>query len=158
MGNQLDPHVLRDAKKITATLEQGNFKEASNLLYQVAYFYPYQIADLLTYVFHRMPKDDQAESIVQVGIQRFVQIHKSYGETDIGWWYDTYQYILGGVCDHDFNLIAYYAQIYELLLTCAYFEEPSRATSIIKDAIRYLGGEHPLVAQLNQWVVDTPPT
>jgi hypothetical protein len=128
---------------------------AKDLLSQVDYFYPYQIADLLTYVFHRLPKDDQAESIVQIGMQRFISIHKSYGETDIGWWYDTYQYILGGVCDHGFDLIAYYAQIYELLLTCAYFEDSNRATSIIEDAIGYLGDQHSLIAQLNQWVADT---
>ena len=155
MGNQLDAHVLEDAKKITAHLEEGNWGDAIDFLGQVDYFYPYQIADLLSYVFRGLPKGEQAESFVQTGMHRFVRIHKSYGDTDIGWWFDTYQYIVSGLHDHDFDLAPYYVQIYELLLTCAYFEEADRAQSIIQDAVGYLGTEHPLIAQLNQWVADT---
>lgn len=151
MGNQLDPHVLEDYEKIINEMDQGNLTEVKGLIQQVNYFYPYQIADLLTYVFKSLPVDEQAESVVQIGIHRFVHIQKSYGETDISWWNDTYQYILSGVRDHGFDLMTYYAQIYELLLTCAYDEE-SRATSIIKHAVGYLGEEHPLIAQLKQWV------
>ena len=88
-------------------------------------------------------------------MQRFVHTHRSYGETDIGWWYDTYQHIVAGVCNHGFDLLPYYTQIYELLLTCAYFEDKDRAISIIHDAVGYLGEKHPLIEQLNQWVTDT---
>ena len=155
MGNQLDPHVLEDYEKIINEMDQGNLTEVKGLIQQVDYFYPYQIADLLTYVFKSLPVNEHAESVVQIGIQRFIHIHKSYGETDIGWWYDTYQYIVGNLSDQDFDLLPYYAQIYELLLTCAYFEDKDRAISIIDDAVGYLGEEHPLIAQLNQWVADT---
>ena len=73
MGNQLDPHVLEDAKKITAHLEQGKWEDANGILGQIDYFYPYQIADLLSYVFRGLPKEEQAESFVQTGMNRFTR-------------------------------------------------------------------------------------
>ena len=151
MGNRLDEHVLADYEKFNALLADGNWAEANNLVSQLNYSYPYQTADLLSHLFRDLPKHDNAETFVQVAMNRFTHLHTQYGSTDISWWFDTYQYIISGLRDHGFDLVPYYANIYELLLTCAYFEEVEQTNSVIEDAINYLGDAHPVIAKLHEW-------
>ena len=151
MGNQLDPHVLVDYEQLNTLLNDGNWDEANNVMAGINYSYPYQIADLLSYLFRDLPKHENTERFVHVGMNRFVGLHKQYGTTDISWWFDTYQYIISGLRDHGFDLVPYYANIYELLLTCAYFEEVDQAHSVIEDAINYIGNSHPVIAKLQEW-------
>ena len=151
MGNQLDEHVYADAQKIEELLENNDWSQATFLLGQIDYTYPYQIADLLSFLHRSLPQHKEAEAFVEVGMNRFVRIHQQYGETAISWWFDTYRYVLSGLSDHGFDLTPHYVRIYELLLTCCYFEEADSAQSAIDDACRYIGDEHPLIEQLRKW-------
>ena len=155
MGNQLDPHVLVDYEQLNSLLDDGNWNEATDLIAGLNYKYPYQIADLLSYLFKDLPKHDNTEKFVQVGMSRFIDLHKQYGSTDISWWFDTYRYILHGLKSHGFDLVPYYAKIYELLPTCGYFEEIELAHSLIEDAMNYIGDSHPVIAKLHDWANQT---
>jgi hypothetical protein len=151
MGNRLDEHVLADYETFNALLADGHWAEANNLVSQLNYSYPYQIADLLSHLFRDLPKHDNAEKFVQMAMNRFIHLHTQYGSTDISWWFDTYQYIISGLRDHGFDLVPYYAKIYELLLTCAYFEKVELANSVIEDAINHIGESHPVIEKLRAW-------
>ena len=151
MGNQLDEHVYNDALMLQGLLEEDNWTEATHLLSQIDYSYPYQMADLLSFLYRSLPKHKEAEAFVDLGMNRFVRNHQQYGETAISWWFDTYRYMLSGLSDHGFDLKPQYVKIYKLLLSCCYFDEADEAESAIDNACRAIGETHPLIEQLRAW-------
>ena len=153
MGNQMDDHVYRDALRLEELLSADDVQwdEAYSLLYECDYTYPHQVADLLSYVFRSLPKHKETEDFVTAGVGLFVSNHQNYGTTHISWWFDTYQYILSGVSNHGFDLTPHYVKIYDLLLSCCYFEEGDSTDSAIEDACSYIGDSHPLIAELRAW-------